>query len=266
MDRKLDRTIFVVALIALLSYVSCPVQSVKDSFGSKTPYTFSEPFPGEDGGEREDNLAKKCPASALFMVTRHGSRFPTAKHLKKFDKLRQKLGGNWSHDFQLKDEGLLTALGESEMRELGRRTRARFADLFAQSPEYHPRRYEFKSSKALRAMQSASAFAFGMFGPSRSFAIENESLDRDYLLRFHDNCPGYMQNKKVSTPKLDHLLLDIAHNVGKRVKATKSVGGDEDFDFFLLYACCGVPVCLNPPSLTLWTSPAGSSPSPKPSC
>ena len=190
----------------ILLFFSLDVLSLASKFGSKTPYT----FPEIDFSENDS-----CSVQGLFLISRHGSRWPTSKHILRYEKLK-KTFNHWDHPFDLLDEGLLTPSGENEMRLLGERIRRRFSTVFSKFPKYHPRKYEIRASKSPRALQSAFSFALGMFGPHYAFAIESENIETDNHLRFHDNCPLYKKTKKLAAPNLGHLVEYVTSNVAQR--------------------------------------------------
>lgn len=172
---------------------------IEDHFGSKSPYRAPSQL-----------AASNLNYTAIFLLSRHGSRFPTTKHLEQYAKLgKNALLSNWSFsELSSENQGLLTQTGKSEMLRLGQRTKVLFASLFAK-PAYHPRTFELRSSKVTRTLQSASAFASGLFGQEEPFAIESESLESDLLLRFHENCVRYQATKKDKTPSVDGILAPV---------------------------------------------------------
>jgi hypothetical protein len=204
--------------------------------GSKTPYLWRaqlcaggaapEPGPGPGPGGacpapgEQQPPPGECRALHLFAVFRHGARFPTRKHISRMREAAQVLGESALQvPFRDEQAGLLTRRGERELFELGRRARARFPELFRGL--YHPLRYDVRSSQVTRALQSASAFAHGLFHGARARAGEEageggqregqeedwssqyehvalvaDSARSDRLLRFHKTCPRYASEVK----------------------------------------------------------------------
>ena len=85
---------------------------------------------------------------------------------------------------------------------IGSRLRLRFPAVF--SSPYHPRVYDFKSSAKLRALESGSACAQGLFPGLKHLAMPSLDVDQDPLLRFHKACPKYHQLVKKNATVLDH--------------------------------------------------------------
>lgn len=220
--RSSKMRLLILCFALLLSFAPVQNASLLDYFGSKTPYSHADKRAKERSrsADAESDL-HDCVAESVFMVVRHGSRWPTAKQLGRFEKLRS-IFANFTHTFRPLDEGLLTVIGEDEMRRLGSRTREAFSAIFDKHPEYHPNLYDFKASQSSRALQSAHSFAAGMFGHSRAFAIQSDSMDKDYLLRFHDNCPSYVSNKKLSTPILRRFVDKVVQRIRNRFKSQDS--------------------------------------------
>ncbi|KAH9261716.1 hypothetical protein BASA81_000372 [Batrachochytrium salamandrivorans] len=182
------------------------VVGLEEHFGSKSPYRAANEPP-----------TSNLNYTAVFLLSRHGSRFPTTKHLKQYSKLgKNALLVNWTFpEFNSENEGLLTQAGKLEMKRLGQLTKVLFASLFVK-PAYHPREFELRSSKVIRTLQSASAFASGLFGQEEPFAIESESLGSDLLLRFHENCLRYQATKKDKTPSVDGILAPVLSKLHKK--------------------------------------------------
>ena len=188
---------------------------LQSTLGSKTPYEHRPPLPQATTSPQAQ--PRECRTEQLYMVVRHGTRFPTTKHIERFALLQAQLQGihglpehlrQWKSPFALKDEGLLAPRGEHELFELGKRTRDRFPHVFSTS--YHPADYDFRASQKTRALQSASAFALGLFegqgllgtGGMQPVAIRSETPHLDHALRFHKSCTRYKsQVKKNETLK-----------------------------------------------------------------
>ncbi|CAK9016895.1 3-BPG phosphatase) (Band 17) (Histidine phosphatase of the endoplasmic reticulum 1) (HiPER1), partial [Durusdinium trenchii] len=138
-----------------------------------------------------EHLPGACELVHMYKVVRHGTRFPTAKHMRKMAQVARLFGRELA--FRERDAGLLTAAGDAELVEMGERTRERFPELFDEA--YHPAVFDFRSSQVTRALQSAAAFARGIF-PNASVAIVSETKALDTLLRFHKACPRYARQVK----------------------------------------------------------------------
>ena len=149
----------------------------------------------------------------LNMVFRHGTRYPSIKDMRNFNKVASKI--NKAADtldssvnltlpltipYREELDKLLADVGENELYEIGKRMRARFPE--ALQEQYCPSKYRFPSSCKLRATHSAMALAMGLFeghgttGPLKSqpVAIDTLPCDKDRVLRFFDHCEEYVTN------------------------------------------------------------------------
>lgn len=205
--------------------------AIGNHLGSKSPYAFA---PLEDLVCQEDAA---CSIDSLVLVSRHGARWPTIKHLNKYKKLSSEFSF-WSHMFREEDQGLLTPRGESEMRSLGKRMRTLHQQLFAVNSEYHPHHYQLIASRSTRALQSASAFAQGLFGSERAFAISSENSDTDFHLRFHDNCPNHKRDKRTNMPDLQFLIDEVTERVARRFVEPQDIGRFRDEHMKVLWSAC----------------------------
>lgn len=167
-------------------------------------------------------LRENCDPVHVYLLARHGTRYPTKKHISKFNSIMPILqhfknapdhAKHWKSPFHMRDNGLLAPTGEQELYQLGKNIRSLFPKLFHNVP-YHPSIYNFRSSQVVRALQSASSFAYGFFdgkgnlGESKQqpIAIVSESRHLDRHLRFHDSCPTYRL-----TVKDNDALKEISH-------------------------------------------------------
>ena len=145
-----------------------------------------------------------CELLHLLTVSRHTSRYPTAKHIERFSALQSKLSnisfipqfewlGNWTNSFSLERAGELSPAGEREARQIGENFRRRYAPLF---DHYSPLLFQVNSTVKNRAYATAQAFLTGAFGAKwrEEFRITRNS-ENDPFLRFFDNCLRYHQNK-----------------------------------------------------------------------
>lgn len=156
---------------------------------------------------------KDCEPLHISMVIRHGTRYPSKKDVRKIDDMLnvvnkavnssgQRWIGDlllpWKNPFSSDHDKLLASAGEEEMYYIAKELLKRFPSLL--SHPYHPQNFDFISTGTSRAVQSAMAFAFGLFegrgrlGPTRfqPVAIMSREINNDPLLRFFDVCPKYM--------------------------------------------------------------------------
>jgi len=207
--------LILVTLLLLVSALGKDIQ-LAGRLGTKTPYN---DFVKTGVHEMPQTCFKEhCVANYMYKVVRHGTRFPTAKHLHKMIQLVNKLQHpEFTTDFvkHQADESLLCDVGIEELSTMGARTRKAFPRLF--EDEYHPLRYEISSSQVTRALQSANAFAHGMFKDDpklKSVAILSETKSYDRLLRFHKACPLYSSSvKKNMTLKHNGPIAELSEHI-----------------------------------------------------
>jgi len=186
----------VVVGVILLFSVLVEGSRLVGKLGTKTPY-----------GESQKRQEHACAAGLeeeyefvhVYMIVRHGTRFPTSKHISKMKEVLRDVPGV-RVPFREMDAGLLSPVGHEELFAIGDRVAKLFPALIGDG--YHPLLHDFKSSQVTRALQSAESFARGMFGANSTVAIVSETKSLDYTLRFHKACPRYIwQVKKNETLK-----------------------------------------------------------------
>lgn len=125
-------------------------------------------------------------AKMVNVLARHGSRH--SGHIAELNDLASRLQLNWTYPADASEASLLLDRGRREMAGLGRRLVAA-----------HPRAFEQMSvvaSEKSRCVESARAF---LGGAGLESAVATRPVDRDFLLRFFDNC-GF---KKTPIPAYD---------------------------------------------------------------
>ena len=173
-----------------------------------------------------------CRLVSLDMVLRHGSRYPTGKHVKTSKSLEQLLDAyksdltldwlkTWRTPFKMDDQGLLCARGVAELRALGANASRDFG---AAVLPYNANEVAFTCTFKSRTAQSASAFGNAMVddGGATPIAVLSQSREDDVVLRFFENCPRYtktvLENPQ-STAEADAWLERNIGSVAKRVAA-----------------------------------------------
>ena len=166
-------------------------------FSLKAPYRFS-PL-------QKLLPSSECEISHLIVISRHTSRFPTAKNVELFSDFQSKLSNisfspsyrwlqSWTNNFSLDTAGELSNAGEKEAISIGERYRRRYVGFF---DRYSSDLFQVNSTFKNRAFETAQAFMTGVFGQryKDKFEITRNPVD-DGLLRFFDDCPKYERNKK----------------------------------------------------------------------
>lgn len=193
-------------------------------------------------GHQPPSIPDGCTPIHLNLVARHGTRAPTKKRIKELNLLANRLRSlvnevkqgakdnalhnvpSWLHDWKSpwegrKKGGELVSQGESELYDLGIRTRQRFPEIF--NEEYHPDVFNIRATQVTRASASAVAFGIGLFsergslgpGKHRAFSVISESRASDIWLRFHDNCETYKEYRKSQEPAVDKLKEPILDEI-----------------------------------------------------
>lgn len=201
---------------------------VRDHMGSMTTYERRQ-GPRATG---DYEAPAGCRLVSLDMVVRHGSRYPTGKHVKQMQQLERLLDAyrseltqewlkTWRAPFALADEGLLCARGVAELRALGRNVSRAFR---AAVLPYNANEVAFTSTFKARTAQSASAFGNAMVDDrgATPIAVLSQSREDDVVLRFFDNCPRYakeVRDNPRATAEADAWLDANLGALAKRVAA-----------------------------------------------
>ena len=169
-----------------------------------------------------------CRLVSLDMVLRHGSRFPTGKHVKTAKSLEQLLDAyrgdlklewlkTWRSPFKMEDQGLLCGRGVAELRTLGANASR---DFRAAVLPYNANEVAFTSTFKSRTAQSASAFGNAMVddGGATPIAVLSQSREDDVALRFFDNCPRYTKTVLENPQATAEAEAWLAANIGSVAK------------------------------------------------
>ena len=234
-----------IAAVALVS--TAHSFDVRSYLGTKTPYDYRQE------SSEICNVASACVPEKMYLLARHGTRYPTEKKMRKLRKFEEsfKFKDLVSFDFHFPtpfydiDEGLLTPDGIRELRDLGERFASRFPSLVM---PYHPRVYDIYSTEVLRTSQSAHAFAEGFFGGGKApvhLAVVSKSGSDDKVLRFHKTCPRYLvqvkNNATLEGPESEagRRWAKVSTKVSKMVSARMGIGNILDADTIMdLWRSC----------------------------
>ncbi|XP_058806693.1 multiple inositol polyphosphate phosphatase 1-like isoform X2 [Phymastichus coffea] len=187
-----------------------------------------------------------CTEKKIWMMIRHGTRFPGKKHIKKMktilSELKNKIIENfnknnselsvdtverlteWRRSFNKDDDKNLALEGEHELVDLAERMQARFPKLLPE--DYSKDVYKFKYTNTQRAEKSAKSFALGLFGQNQSMSIGfPEAENKDPILRFYKRCDRWKievdENPETYKEKnsliQSQILGKVLDNVSKRV-------------------------------------------------
>ena len=177
-------------------------------YASKTRYHGEAgPWPRPEG----------CQPKHIDMLIRHGTRHPSKKDVKKIQEMlnvvnpffnasspfrNSNLYLPWKNQFYVEKDKILTHTGKQEMRKLSLRMMERFPELL--DPKNLHESYTFHSTDTSRTLESASAFAAGLFGEKSDIPIVSVDKNKDILLRFFDQCPRYKSEVSENKTALYH--------------------------------------------------------------
>ncbi|XP_008313191.1 multiple inositol polyphosphate phosphatase 1b [Cynoglossus semilaevis] len=176
-------------------------------FGTKTRYEDVNPHLLRDVYSVDPSVLKpplneRCSPVHLTAVIRHGTRFPTAKNIRRIQKLSDLVRaeasrgspGSWRRwDMWYKEDmdGQLVAKGWDDLRQLARRLAVLFPDLLSQE-NVRERRVSFLTSSKHRCVSSVQAFQEGLQRPEDGDVQFSHQVD-DELLRFFERCSSYVE-------------------------------------------------------------------------
>lgn len=209
------------------------------NFGTKSAYNFMH------GHLKPD---RNCKPIQLFVVSRHGTRYPGSKVIPKLkilsslrDKivtnhLEKRLGHlcdkdvtnfiNWKLDDNVREDmaDFLSPQGETDLKELAVRLKASFPELFTLNDYSDISKYMFRSTKTERARESMLAFIEGLFG-NKSGITPIEPPKKDMLLRPDKHCSVWInETESVNTREeygkfeqsreVQNLLVNVGRRLG----------------------------------------------------
>ncbi|XP_070708037.1 multiple inositol polyphosphate phosphatase 1b [Pempheris klunzingeri] len=206
------------ALGLALTRLSCSSLAAPDIphiatyFGTKTRYEEVNPHLLRDalsanGSALKPPPSERCTPVHLTAVIRHGSRYPTAKNIRRIQKLSELVrteasrapgAPGWLQDIQSRWEmwftedmdGQLVMKGREDLRQLAVRLSLLLPALLS---EENQRRFSVRSSSKHRCVSSVESFQEGLqllWG--RSEVQYSHRVD-DELMRFFERCRGYVE-------------------------------------------------------------------------
>ena len=234
---------FQIALISLIMSVLAMGHALSSRLGSKTAYNMRRMLPNAPSlysvGDPEG-----YKASYIWLLTRHGTRWPTMKKLHSINNLsslfkRSELDKEhwvkkWTSPVAKKEDiaGRLHPIGAQEMQSLGERLRSRLPSLEARSEDLPP----IIATAVRRTSESAEAFALG-FLPNTPVSIVNAPKDQDPLLRPFDlglGHNGYLRHEQdikiqLKSWKSSYLSL-LTSKIEDRLRLRRSTMDQSDVD------------------------------------
>ncbi|XP_060884841.1 multiple inositol polyphosphate phosphatase 1b [Labrus mixtus] len=204
------------ALSLLVTRLSCSSLSVSDIphiasfFGTKTRYEEVNPHLLRDISSVNRSVLKPPPTEGctpvhLTAVIRHGSRFPTAKNIRRIQRLSelvrteasrnsadwlQEIQGRWEMWYTEDMDGQLVMKGREDLRQLAKRLYVLFPSLLS---EENLRRINLRSSSKHRCVSSVEAFQEGLQDAWRRGEVQYSHEVDDELMRFFERCRGFVE-------------------------------------------------------------------------
>ncbi|XP_036121237.1 multiple inositol polyphosphate phosphatase 1 isoform X8 [Molossus molossus] len=257
--------VLAVALLSSLSRCSHlepkdpAVSALSSYFGTKTRYEDANPglLRGPEAPRRDPELLEEnCTPVQLVALIRHGTRYPTAKQIRKLRQLHGLLqarapgeqrtdaaGGRdlgaalatwplWYADWM---DGQLVEKGRQDMRQLAQRLASLFPGLF--SRENYGRLQLITSSKH-RCVESGAAFLQGLWQHHHPGLLPPDVADmeceppriNDKLMRFFDHCEKFLTEVERNDTALYHVEAfktgPEMQNILRKVAATLQVPVD----------------------------------------
>ncbi|ORX81301.1 phosphoglycerate mutase-like protein [Basidiobolus meristosporus CBS 931.73] len=158
-----------IAGLALVGGLSAkPYFDLLDHLSTKSPYKIPR------SAEQGTSVASTCNLTQLHLISRHGTRYPSARDALEFARLgklfskaikhdgRYSWMSSWESPYLVSQEYQLAPSGALDLYRLSKRCRSRYHDFF-RGQGYDPRLYSFLSSQKDRSGESGSAFGIGLF-------------------------------------------------------------------------------------------------------
>lgn len=223
---------------------------------------------------------KGCNAVKLWMLVRHGTRYPKAKLIEEMTSRLPTLRDiiiehntksneflynsdlqafkKWEIKLANTDKMKLTHEGEEEMLNISERMQSRFPSLL--SNIYSNTSYLFKYSYSQRTRKSAHYFARGLFGrDTAKFVWYPEPLKKDPILRFYKLCSKWLKLKKSSKVKSykeeflnSGIMTETVKRINKRLNLTSNTLGRDDVH--LIYLTCSYETAWRKSHKSPWCS------------
>ncbi|XP_063698995.1 multiple inositol polyphosphate phosphatase 1-like [Culicoides brevitarsis] len=192
-------------------------------FATKTAYEFAK-----GAQTNNDYYVPNCEPKKIWILSRHGTRYPSAKEMKQMEKLQNlrdeildnydtrrskpdqgalcdgDLAGfrNWEWDSNItaQYDNFLVWQGWEDLRFLAKSFQRRFPNILGNY--YEREKYAFRYTDTERTLSSYRAFTEGLFGPKAYLNINTPPPPaNDSLLKFYDMCPAFEeQSDKAKGP------------------------------------------------------------------
>ncbi|CAB4374726.1 unnamed protein product [Rhizophagus irregularis] len=171
-------------------------------------------------------IPDKCELQQLYLVSRHGTRYPTDGDINKFIEL-EKVFKNVSYakewyenPFPLLKQGLLTSRGEKELYFMGKRSKKRYNKFWNKILPYDPNIINFQSSAVSRTSISGFAYSLGLLNGEGILGIDNSQsvyissipVKQDEELAMHQACPRWAETVDKNNTILEQQKTEFTTN------------------------------------------------------
>ncbi|XP_024947003.1 multiple inositol polyphosphate phosphatase 1 isoform X3 [Cephus cinctus] len=241
---------------------------------TKTAYQFVH------GGKTRYQTIPNCNPVQIWMLARHGTRYPkksTITKLHTLPKLRDQIIYNheirgfgnlcdkdlknlqsWNSIQNLTEDmaQYLTVQGEEDLKLLARRLQTNFPELLQPSAaNITSTNYKFRSTDSQRTKASLTSFMHGLFGSSNAVTPEHTPAN-DTLLKAYKVCDSYQEtlndpsvfeesSKFGNGIEIENLLHNVSRRLGFRYNITTTSVG-------LMYDMCRYEKAWNVTKVSPW--------------
>ncbi|CAL7933071.1 unnamed protein product [Xylocopa violacea] len=205
-----------------------------------------------------------CKPIQIWMLTRHGTRYPSKSEIQSMKHDLPKLqlniienhlkGGNgtlcqkdleklksWKVDANLSkhNKKFLTKQGEDDLLQLGKRFRDYFPALLqSYPPDVLKDKYKFRSTDTQRTIASMEYFIKGLFGNLTVNNTEVVPTSEDVLLKLYKICKNWLDrgnNSEADRFAKSEIYGEVIGNVSQRLGFSKSLSYD---DIQIMHTAC----------------------------
>ncbi|CAI2188773.1 2304_t:CDS:2 [Funneliformis geosporum] len=169
-----------------------------------------------------------CKLEKLFLVARHGTRYPEEPDINKFEvleKIFQNVSSKpkWKNQFSLLQDSLLSTHGQKEHYLLGKRAFKKYHKFWKTILPYDPYTIKFRSSETPRTGMSGISYSIGLFdekgilgkGDYQPVYLYTIPVLQDYELAIHRSCPRWQLTVQKNNKELEKQISLFTSNLTK---------------------------------------------------
>ncbi|GBB85824.1 hypothetical protein RclHR1_12270004 [Rhizophagus clarus] len=180
-------------------------------------------------------IPNECELQQLYLVSRHGTRYPTDGDINRFIEL-EKIFNNvtyakewYENPFPLLKQGLLALRGEKELYLMGKRSKKRYNKFWSKILPYDPNIIKFQSTAVSRTAMSGFAYSLGLLNREGILGIDNSQsvyitsvpTSQDEKLAMHHACPRWAEivdkNNKILEAQQIEFNANYMTKISKRI-------------------------------------------------